>query len=208
MIAVIRIESIADPFTRPGLALRAATVLRRAEAMGLLSGEEQFAVLDAPAMREVVRQVQRAGIGADVHLAVRGTKLGSPAWGLALRRLGVALRESPAPGFEWRRLPGVLGMELLARLLGISLPSARRYRSAARTTPDIVAARLHFLSLVTGDLAGAYNDAGIRQWFTRPRAQLGGKSPAGILSGDWQPSAPEVRRVGRLARALAAAPAT
>lgn len=205
---MIRIESISDPFSRPGLALQAAAVLRRAEAMGLLSGEEQFAVLDAPAMREVVRQVQRAGIGADVHLAVRGADWGSAAWGRALRRLGLALRESPAPACEWRRLPGVLGMELLARLLGISAPSARRYRSAARATPDAVAARLHFLSLVTGDLAGAYNDAGIRQWFARPRAQLGGKSPAEILSGDWQPPAKEVRQVARLARALAAAPAT
>lgn len=205
---MIRIESIRGPFGQPGLALRAAAVLRRAEAMGLLSGAEEIAVLDAPAMREVVRQVQRAGIGADVHLAMSSAKPGSPAWGQALRRLGTALRESPAPQFEWRRLPEVLGMDLLARLLGISAASARRYRGAARATPDVVAARLHFLSLVAGDLAGAYNDAGIRQWFDRRRAQLGGRSPAEIFTGDWRPSAPEARRVARLAQALAAAPAT
>jgi S1-C subfamily serine protease len=65
---------------------------------------------------------------------------------------------------EWN---SILGPDLLGRLLGISPSSVRRYRGAARTTPDDVAGRLHFLSLVVADLSRAYNDIGVRQWFNR-----------------------------------------
>ena len=47
-----------------------------------------------------------------------------------------------------------------------------------RETPDIVAARVHVLALVVGDLAGAYNDLGIRRWFHRKRTVLHGDTPA------------------------------
>ena len=81
------------------------------------------------------------------------------------------------PEFEWNRLTDVLGLPLLSRLLGISAISIRRYKAAARTPPDEVAHKLHFLSLVVGDLSGAYNEIGIRQWFERKRAQLDGRTP-------------------------------
>jgi len=122
--------------------------------------------------------------------------------------LNLALEESPVPEFEWDRLSEVLGLELLARLLGISGSSIRRYRANARTTPDDVAGRLHFLSLVVGDLSGAYNEMGIRQWFERKRAQLDGSAPLDMLKGKWNPSRPSPRRVKDLARALMASPAT
>ena len=80
------------------------------------------------------------------------------------------------PEFEWNRLTEVLGLELLPRLLGISPSSVRRYKAAARTTPDDVADRLHFLSLIVGDLSGAYNEIGIRQWFARKRTQQIGRA--------------------------------
>ena len=73
------------------------------------------------------------------------------------------------PASEWPALHRVLGPDLLARLLQISTVSLRRYQSGARKTPDDVAVRLHALALMVGDLAGAYNDAGIRRWFARPR---------------------------------------
>jgi hypothetical protein len=102
----------------------------------------------------------------------------------------------------------VLGLELLSRLLGISSSSVRRYRAAARTTPDDVADRLHFLSLIVGDLSGAYNEIGIRQWFARKRTQLDGRTPLDCLKARWKPVQPEPRLVQDLARALTASPAT
>lgn len=102
----------------------------------------------------------------------------------------------------------VLGLELLSRLLGISGSSIRRYKAAARSTPDDVAEKLHFLSLIVGDLAGAYNEIGIRQWFERKRAQLDGRTPLEWLKARWKPTQPGPRRVQDLARALVASPAT
>ena len=42
----------------------------------------------------------------------------------------------PAPEHEWHILQDVLGLGLLARLLGISQSSARRYLSGSRSTSD------------------------------------------------------------------------
>jgi hypothetical protein len=102
----------------------------------------------------------------------------------------------------------VLGLELLARLLSISTSSLRRYKAAARTTPDDVAERLHFLSLIVGDLSGAYNEFGIRQWFERKRAQLDGHAPIDWLQARWKPTQIGPLRIQELARALIASPAT
>jgi len=123
-------------------------------------------------------------------------------------RLNAALEESPAPEFEWKRMSEVLGPELLSRLLGISASSIRRYKAAARLTPDEVSGRLHFLSLLVGDLAGAYNEIGIRQWFDRKRAQLDGRSPSDWLKPRWKPGQAGPNRIQELARSLAASPAT
>lgn len=83
-----------------------------------------------------------------------------------------------------------------------------RYERGDRRTPDEVAARLHFLALVVGDLAGAYNEIGIRRWFDRKRSALDGHSPAELLAGAWQPEHPAPRRVRELARALVTSPGT
>ena len=71
-----------------------------------------------------------------------------------------------------------------------------------RATPDAVAARLHHLALVVGDLAGSYNDIGIRRWFRRKRSQLDGQPPAALLARDWDPDDEGPRRVRELARSL------
>jgi uncharacterized protein (DUF2384 family) len=125
-----------------------------------------------------------------------------------LEHLNIALEESAAPEFEWKRLTDMLGLDLLFRLLGISASSVRRYKVAARATPDDVADRLHFLSLVVGDLSGAYNEIGVRQWFERKHAQLDGRTPLDCLRAPWNPAEPGPRRVQDLARALVASPAT
>jgi hypothetical protein len=130
--------------------------------MGLLPPDEHIETLDLPSFRRVVRHIYRAGIARNIQLEL-GDDLTNSLPGLerTLEYLNVALEESPAPEFEWNRLTEVLGRKLLSRLLGISPSSVRRYKGAARTTPDDVADRLHFLSLIVGDLSGAYNEIGI-----------------------------------------------
>jgi hypothetical protein len=208
-VAQIHLRSVSEPLVSPPLARAALTAVTRAEAMGLLPETHRIETLDLPALTRLLEFVHRAGIARTLDLAFVGEPAARAAHlERALERLNEALEDSPAPAFEWERLTNVLGGEPLARLLGISPTSARRYRASARATPDSVAARLHFLALIVGDLSGAYNDAGIRQWFDRTRVQLGGRPPAGLLAGDWKPAAPGPRRVRELARALTGSPAT
>lgn len=109
-----------------------------------------------------------------------------------------SIEDSPLPSKEWVGLSDTLE-DLLPGLVGVSPSSVSRYRSGARPTPDPVAARLHTVALIVTDLAGSYNDFGVRRWFQRPRVALGGKAPAEILSGDWDPDSEAVRNVRELA---------
>ena len=113
-----------------------------------------------------------------------------------------ALDPSPLPTSAWPVLQSVLGSALLARLLNIPTTSLHRYQSGARATPGDVIVRLHALALMVRDLAGAYNDAGIRRWFVRPRTVLGNRAPAEVLRSGWQPEDAEPRQVRELASAL------
>jgi len=206
---MIQIESAKAPFTSPRVAFRAVTALGRADAMGLFPADAHIKTLDLPSFRKLVRHIHRAGIARNIQLELEHDGATSVAdLERTLENLNLALEESPAPEFEWNRLTDVLGLELLSRLLGISLSSVRRYKAVARTTPDDVADRLHYLSLIVGDLGGAYNEIGIRQWFERKRAQLDGRTPLDWLKARWKPSQPGPRRVQDLARALVASPAT
>jgi hypothetical protein len=206
---MIQIDSARAPFNSPRVAFQAITAVGRADAMGLLPADELIATLDLPSFRKMLRHIHRAGIARIIQLTLLDDGANSgPGLERILEHLNTALEESPAPEFEWKRLTDVLGLELLSRLLGISASSVRRYKAAARTTPDEVAERLHFLSLTVGDLSGAYNEIGIRQWFDRKRAQLGGHAPADFLKGRWKPGQVGPRQVQDLGRALVASPAT
>lgn len=112
------------------------------------------------------------------------------------------------PEHEWGPLAELLGDDLLAKLVGVSVSSVHRYRNRERLTPDEVAARLHAVALITADLAGSYNELGIRRWFHRTRSALGGVAPAEVLSGAWDPDEERVRSVRALAGALLGSPAT
>jgi hypothetical protein len=113
------------------------------------------------------------------------------------------LDPSPLPASEWPVLHRVLGPALLARLLHIPATSLHRFESGA-PAPDDVIARLHALALMVGDLSGAYDNAGIRRWFVRPRTVLGNHAPADVLSSGWRPEDAGPRRVSELGRVLAA----
>jgi hypothetical protein len=208
-MSTIRITSTSEPFDTPALALQAVGIISKADAMGLLEDLEIHR-LDLPSFRLVVGKIAEAGIGAEIQaaLSTTATRIGPPEMGRLLDRLSMVIEESPSPEHEWPSLEEIFGTDRMAALLGVSAPSVRRYRSGARTTPDILAGRLHFLATLVGDLAGAYNEIGIRRWFDRPRALLDGKAPVDFLRGEWEPEAPGPLRVRELARSLAASPAT
>lgn len=81
----------------------------------------------------------------------------------------------------------------------------RALRAATSSGVPISPASMHWLALVVGDLAGAYNDIGIRRWFDRKRTQLGGRAPAQLLRQGWRPDHAGPRRIRDLAHALTGA---
>jgi len=180
---------------------------RRAEAMGLIAPE--VTKLETADVARLVKRVRDAGIARGPALRFDNVEVPSVEEAESLLRLVVAaLEASPVPRFEWPAVSRVLEPEQLSALLNISVTSLRRYVSGERETPDDVAARLHHLALIVGDLAGAYNDVGIRRWFDRTRTALGGRAPAALLAGDWNPDAAAPQKVRELARSLVALSAT
>lgn len=207
----IRIRSIGDPFDTPDIARKAIDTVRQIEAMGLLP-PEPVERLDAETFDEIADRVSSAGIATGILAALRqdlrSERPNLELLSKRLEQLNAVLASTPVPHSEWPRLADLFGVDRLSRLLGISPGSARRYKASSRTTPDEIAARLHFLAMVGGDLAGAYNDIGTRRWFERKRTALAGQSPSEILTGDWKPDDPEPSKVRELARSLVASPAT
>ena len=207
-MADIRIQSVQSPFDNPEIARLGISVVMRADAMGLLAARAIHR-LDLAEWARVARDVTRAGVGRGILVEHSGaTASESNQFHAMLQHVNEALDASPVPASEWPALQRVLGAVLLVRLLHVSTVSVRRYLSGARRTPDNVAARLHALALMVGDLAGAYNDAGIRRWFARPRTVLENRAPVDVLVPGWQPDDPGPRQVRGLAHALTASPAT
>ncbi len=175
---------------------------RRAEAMGLVDPQPPGRA-DLDAVRHLASRVGRAGIAsasaADLNNVVPPTR---EELAEVLEMMIAALEASPVPKFEWGGLGRVFDADDLGALLHVSASSLKRYQSGERATPDAVAARLHFLALVVGDLAGSYNDVGIRRWFQRKRTQLDGRAPAAFLKGDWDPDDEGPGRVRQLSREL------
>jgi len=203
-MTLIRISSVEPRLSRPGLLAPALGLVRRASAVGLLGDRDRIERLDLGLLQGIARQASAAGVGGDAALALLGGQRAGPdrLAGL-IERLDAALSESPLPDLELRALLRIFDVNQLAPLAGVSPISLRRYLAGSRTMPDALAARIHWLALVAADLAGAYNELGIRRWFERPRAQLEGRSPAQVLGTDWDPSTPVVGKVRDLAAALA-----
>jgi hypothetical protein len=171
--------------------------------MGLLRGDAPIRHLDLRLLSRLLREVvRRSGVGRDAVAAISSEAPSPERISTALRRLFDELEQSPVPEHEWPSLLGTLGLELLTPLVGVSPASARRYAGGQRATPDEVADRLHFLALIVADLAGSYNEFGIRRWFGRSRPQLDGRSPSQLLHGDWRADQAGPQRVRALARAL------
>ena len=206
-MANLHIQSVRSPFDDSRLTTAAIGALSRADAMGLLP--RQINCLDDSAMEELKTGMTEAGIGQTLLSELHRLLNSDPVLLAALLvKINEALDESPAPAYEWRILHNTLGLNMLTRLLDVSESSVQRYLSGSRSTPDRVAARLHFLAFIVGDLSGAYNDIGVRRWFDRPRKRLDGKSPAQLLAGSWLPEDEDPLRVRELARSLVSSPVT
>jgi hypothetical protein len=203
------LKSEASPLEDVRVAYAAAEAVRKAHAVGLVREAPDVTALTFPAVKSVVASVRKAGIA---QRAARDLDRAAPSDVDAilrdLREIDAVLEESPLPATEWRRLLEVLGRDQLARLTGVSPSSVARYAGGARDTPDDVAARVHFLALVVGDLAGAYDEIGIRRWFDRARSALEGQTPAELLRGRWHLDQPGPAQIRALARSLVESPAT
>lgn len=202
-MALIRLATVESPLDQPALVDPAVGLLRRALALGLLDQDQLVTRLDLELLRLIAQRASAAGIGQDAAIAILRGASTPDRLGPLIERLSEALRESPVPDRELPELLRVFPREDLAALAGTTTVSLGRYLARARKWPDELAARIHWLALVVSDLAGAYNDFGIRRWFGRERTQLGGRSPRQVLGADWVPTDPEVEQVRELAASLA-----
>jgi hypothetical protein len=109
----------------------------------------------------------------------------------------------PLPDADWLRLLAIFDRYELGHLLNLPASSVARYAAGHRRTPAAIASRLRAIALIVGDLAGDYDEIGLRRWFDRPRSALDGRAPTHFLKGDWQPEDPGPRRVRELARSEA-----
>ena len=209
-MAQIQFVAVDPPMDSPGVGTLAARLLSYASAMDLLTDARSAQTLNYETLLRGIRKLAGAtqiGPTTLVKLQEKGADDPSRLRTL-LGELYEELEESPAPHVEWKPVERFLGSGLLADLLGISPSSLGRYASGDRRTPDDVADRLHSLALVVSDLAGAYNEFGIRRWFERRRGPLSGRSPKEVLTKGWTSSSDRAQQVRSLAAALTASPAT
>ena len=218
------IESAAGPaLSEPELLDALMTLHRRAEYLGLLKPDDVHRPDEAWVWLPAVvagmterglptgdrwRQLERTAgwqnlTAGNGHANGVPARIG-PALAGAVRQINDQLEMSPQPAVEWAPVVDTLGEDLLAELVGVSVSSVRRYASGARATPQDIAERLHFLALLIADLAGSYNDFGIRRWLKRPRTALGGRSPASLL-GQFDPEGKDAAAVATLAGSLVGA---
>lgn len=179
-----------------------------------VADEESVSTLDPPALGRLVQALGRAQLlrRASVDLAplleVGPDRLDVPTAAKMQAEVGKlieVLENSPSPASEWAAMRQIFGDAALCELLGLSLASVRRYADGTRDTTQQVAERLHWLAMVVSDLAGAYNEFGIRRWFERPRSQLDGRSPKQLLGTQWSVDDESAQRVRALAAALSGA---
>ncbi len=190
---------------RPTVRAGAIRLVLVADALGLLPPGTPIERLDTGLIRDIARRALAEGVAQEAALAIledtrRTTS--EARWQALIADLEHALAGSPLPERELGPLLRTYGHEALGGLLRISPASLRRYAVGQRAVPDLVAARAHFLALVTADLAGSYNDIGLRRWWERPRTALDGKTPRDALGEAWDPETPGPQVIAALARPL------
>ena len=202
---MLQIASVEKPIDDPAVLRAVMPVVNRVWAMGVpLPGKGKPFALSLRTLKHILENARRLGIGGNlqVRMTPQAVQQRPEEAVRLLSELSRALEESPAPAIEWAPMRDLFGDEELAALLGTSRQSIARYAKGARTTPDDIADRLHWLAMVVSDLAGGYNDFGIRRWFHRPRTVLGGRSPLRALGRNWNSDSESAKRVRALAAAL------
>lgn len=209
-MALAHSTSDPNPLTVPTAStVQAARLLALLDAMGIHRLDEPIAELRLPILQAAARAAARHGLGRQIPMILSAPELDAERIALAIAQLSEALEDSPVPETEIAELARLFGWDELSAIVDASPASLRRYASGQRETPDAVALQVHWLAKVIGDLRGAYNDAGVRRWFTRPRAQLGGRAPRQLLvGGRWRPEHERVMPIRGLAQALAGGVAT
>lgn len=203
----IRIDSVSEPFTDPRSGTLAARIIAFAATVNMMPSEV-IRSLDLKSWQRVLTGLRKAGLAQLWPVSHRADAVSSAEFAAEIGRLYETIVESPVPDSEWGSIRKLLGDDLLEKLLHVSRQSIHRYASGERRTPQDVAERLHVLALIASDLSGSYNEFGIRRWFERPRAELGGRSPAALLKPDWKPGHEAARKVRSLAAELIGAGAT
>jgi uncharacterized protein (DUF2384 family) len=205
-MTVLQIESVAEPFRSDRmLADLALRLLSRAEYVSCLPAGGVRVVLDAEMIRSVGKCLAQAQMPTSRWTFLDEPDVSVSRWREAVTAMNEQIEMSPQPAGEWGPVLGTLGEDMLADLLGVSVSSVRRYSAGNRSTPQDVAERLHFVAMLLADLAGSYNDYGVRRWFTRPRAALQGRRPVDALGAGFDPDGEPAQRVQKLAASLIAA---
>ncbi len=198
IMALAQAVSVPIPAPTEGLeAARAGVVATRlAELMGIFV-RPPMSRID----RSMVAQVIEAAADAGLAEAVASRRDAANPGDRTTHALVEALLASPRPAQEIANLVPILGYETLQRLVGASEVSLRRYASEARTAPDDVARRIHYVATLVAILRGSFNEFGIRRWFERVHPSLG-KAPAAMLRRGFEPDDDAAQRVLRTALSL------
>ncbi len=86
-----------------------------------------------------------------------------------------------------KTLDSVLGEDLLAPLLGISVAKLQKYVDDPSRIPSHVEDRLGNICAIVRNLEHCYTPERMKNFFRRNYSQLGHKRPMDILKGDWWP---------------------
>jgi uncharacterized protein (DUF2384 family) len=209
----IQIHSVSASYEDPRLLPSLLSLYTKADAMGLLPSRPIVEV-SPTTLKAVLKAYQSKGLLGTSQTRLEAllkdprSERSTTEAVSALFEVLKAIDESPVPDEEWPAMRKVFDDDDLAKLLSISSSSLKRYAARGRATPDDIADRVHWLAMIVAALSGSYNGIGIRRWFERPRAQLNERSPRQVLGSNWNPSAPNVRRVRDLAESLVSTGAT
>lgn len=204
----LQLQPVSAPIDDPVVQRAMIPLINRIRAMGIaLPGRGKLSAVTPQTLKLVLDGARRVGIGRDISHYVNAVPEaigGDPHEAARLiRELTHAIEESPVPETEWGSMRAIFGDDELEPLLGASRQSIQRYAKRERDTPAAIADRLHWLALVVADLAGAYNEFGIRRWFHRKRDALAGRTPLTVLGREWASDDDSARAVRALAAGLA-----
>ena len=200
---MLRLRAAMPPFDDTRVAGQAARLLALVEATGAWRPQKVVGELDLELFQDALDSLVPFGVARSAAFETEAYA-GKPAEDFAtwIGRLREVVASSPMPEVELPKLEELFRTDTVAELLGVGASTLRRYLAHERQVPDDVARHAHVVARIVGDLAGFYNERGIRQWFTRPRSQLGDKTPAEVLRRAWETDEADAGPVLELAAEL------